>query len=94
MNHSDFRQVKDDGLSWFQSSEWSKRGFCKESGSSLFYQMLGEDYINISPAGMANVGDLQMRRHIFVKHKGTYYDIGHDYQRSNVTDLAYCIMRC
>ncbi|MBT6545703.1 MAG: GFA family protein, partial [Rhodobacteraceae bacterium] len=31
------RQSK--GLSWYRSSDVARRGFCKECGSSLFYQL-------------------------------------------------------
>ena len=76
VKHDVFTLTKTDGLKWFDSSDWAKRGFCCECGSSLFYQMNDADYVSISPASMDNAGDVRLRRHIFVKDKADYYDIG------------------
>lgn len=72
---SDFRLTKEDGLKWYASSDWAKRGFCKNCGSSLFYQMAGEDSINIAPGTLNGPTGLSLTRHIFVGSKGDYYDI-------------------
>jgi hypothetical protein len=63
------------GLRWYRSSSFAQRGFCGECGSSLFWQRDGAADISIAagcldaPTGLRTVG------HIFVAHRGDYYDI-------------------
>lgn len=67
-----------EGLQWYSSSEFAKRGFCKNCGSSLFYRLNDEDGIGIA-AGCLNLPTaLHVAKHIFVKDKGDYYDITDD----------------
>jgi hypothetical protein len=64
-----------DGLKWFQSSENAKRGFCKECGSSLFWEWTGNDTICIGTGTLDGVTGLTTDMHIFVGDKGDYYEI-------------------
>jgi hypothetical protein len=63
------------GLRWYQSSSFARRGFCGACGSSLFWERIGGDIISIAagcldpPTGLRTVG------HIFVAHRGDYYEI-------------------
>jgi hypothetical protein len=72
---ADFRFVEERGLRWYRSSSFAQRGFCGECGSSLFWQGDGGDTISIAagcldvPTGLHTVG------HIFVAHRGDYYEI-------------------
>ena len=34
--------TRDEGLKWYRSSDWARRGFCANCGSSLFWEMDGE----------------------------------------------------
>lgn len=69
------RFIKDKGLTWFASSDWAKRGFCKTCGSSLFYRMNDEDGIGIAAGCLDDPTGLSLSKHIFVKDKGNYYQI-------------------
>lgn len=76
-----FDQVKftnDVGLKWYTSSDWAKRGFCKECGSSLFYRMNGEDGIGIAAGCFDGPTGFTVGRHIFTADKGDYYKIADD----------------
>ncbi|WP_321363382.1 GFA family protein [uncultured Celeribacter sp.] len=64
----------DDGLTWYASSEFAKRGFCCHCGSSLFYQMNGEDGVGIAAGCLDRPTGLHIGKHIFLKDKGDYYD--------------------
>ncbi len=61
-------------VSWYQSSDWARRGFCATCGSNLFWDGPGE-YLSIlagsldAPTGLALIG------HIFCADKGDYYEI-------------------
>ncbi|EEA91852.1 GFA family protein [Pseudovibrio sp. JE062] len=68
----------DDGLEWYASSHFAKRGFCKGCGSSLFYKIHAEDYIAIAAGCLDEPNDLHIGKHIFVKDKGDYYEITDD----------------
>ena len=73
-----FQLTRSDTLKWRNSSEWAKRGFCAECGSSLFYQMTGEDSINIGAGTLDSPTNTQIKRHIFVADKGDYYELTDD----------------
>lgn len=68
--------TKDEGLKWFRSSDFARRGFCSGCGSSLFYQMDGEGSISVAAGTLDDATELALVKHIFVADKGDYYDIG------------------
>ncbi len=70
--------TEDDGLTWYASSDWAKRGFCKFCGSSLFYRMNDEEGIGIAAGCLDDTSGMKVEKHIFVADKGDYYDIGDD----------------
>ncbi len=67
--------TSDQGLEWYHSSDFAKRGFCKNCGSSLFYRMNDEEGIGIAAGCLDLPTALKTGRHIFVKDKGDYYEI-------------------
>lgn len=76
--YQDLQFAKDDGLTWYQSSDHARRGFCKFCGSSLFYRMNDEDGIGIAAGCLELPTGLKTGKHIFVKDKGDYYTIADD----------------
>ncbi len=79
--HAAFTNVtfsRDDGLHWYASSDFAKRGFCQNCGSSLFYRMNDEDGIGIAAGCIDDPHDLTPGKHIFCADKGTYYEIAAD----------------
>lgn len=74
--HARFDQVvfsNDAGLRWYASSDWAKRGFCAQCGSSLFYRMNDEDGIGIAVGCLDAPTGLTPGKHIFVADAGDYY---------------------
>lgn len=67
--------TNDAGLKWYTSSDWAKRGFCKECGSSLFYRMNDENGIGIAAGCFDGPTGFHVAKHIFTKDKGDYYII-------------------
>lgn len=67
--------TNDQGLQWYNSSDFAKRGFCKNCGSSLFYRTNNEDGIGIAAGCLDLPTGMQTGKHIFVKDKGDYYKI-------------------
>lgn len=65
-------------VTWFQSSEKARRGFCSTCGSSLFWDPLFRDWIGIAMGAFDGASDTRLHVHIFVADKGDYYDIADD----------------
>ena len=68
----------ENGLSWYETSPQARRGFCRECGSSLFWEPYAQDATGIvagtldEPTGLVTIG------HIFVAEKGDSYEICDD----------------
>lgn len=66
----------DETLAWYQSSPGARRGFCSRCGSSLFWERIGADRIDILAGSLDQPTGLKLTDHIYVANKGDYYDIG------------------
>ncbi|EUB97013.1 glutathione-dependent formaldehyde-activating GFA [Rhizobium sp. CF080] len=64
-----------ENITWFQSSEKVRRGFCATCGSSLFWDPLHKDWIAIAMGAFDGPTRTRLNKHIFVADKGDYYDI-------------------
>lgn len=77
----------EDSLGWFRSSDYARRGFCKECGSSLFWHADKLDEHKHRIAVSAGVVDaptgLSLAEHIFVADKGDYYEISDSLPRKD-----------
>ncbi len=74
--------TKDDGLSWYASSEWAKRGFCKKCGSSLFYRLNDNPGFWAITAGSLNLPEgYQLGKEIFIDSKPKFYALAGDHPR-------------
>ncbi len=68
--------TKDEGLSWYRSSDWAERGFCRRCGSSLFWRLASEPQALLIVAADAfdTTDDLTLDRHIYWDAKPKRYD--------------------
>ena len=64
-------------VSWFDSSDTARRGFCANCGSNLFWGSKG-DNISIFAGTLDNPTGLKTWGHIFAEAKGDYYEITDD----------------
>jgi len=62
-------------VSWFQSSEKVRRGFCGTCGSFLFWNPIHHDTIALAMGAFDTPSQTKLGMHIFVANKGDYYDI-------------------
>ncbi|SFG80022.1 GFA family protein [Neptunomonas qingdaonensis] len=63
----------EENITTFASSEWAKRGFCKQCGTHLFYH-LNENNQYIMPVGLLeNIDELLFDHQIFIDKKPSYY---------------------
>jgi len=78
---NNIKMTKDDGLAWFKISDATRRGFCRDCGSSLFWELIHQDSTGIiagtidCPTGLKTIG------HIFVKDKSDFYEITDDLEQ-------------
>jgi len=68
-----------DEITWFTSSDWAERGFCRHCGANLFYRIKGEtlDYI-VSAGALDDQSGLSLKSQIFIDEKPAYYDFAGD----------------
>ncbi|MGI9270804.1 MAG: GFA family protein [Woeseiaceae bacterium] len=69
---------KGDGLAWFKTSDIAQRGFCRECGSSLFWEPFDLDATGIIAGSLDTPTKLKTIGHIFVGEKSDFYDITDD----------------
>ncbi len=62
-------------ITWFQSSERVRRGFCSICGCSLFFDPPAKDWIGIAMGAIDGASGTSTELHVFVAEKGDYYGI-------------------
>jgi hypothetical protein len=64
-------------VTWYQSSDKVRRGFCSVCGSSLFWNptMDGYEWIGVAMGSFDSPTGTRLAKHTFVGDKGDYYDI-------------------
>lgn len=62
-------------LTWYQSSEKVRRGFCATCGASLFWDPVFRDWIGVAMGAFDKPTGTRLAIHVFVNEKGDYYDI-------------------
>lgn len=65
-------------LSWYKSSTYVRRGFCKNCGSHLFWEPTRQPYISIVAGTLENSHNLKTIAHIFTSEKAKFYEIHDD----------------
>jgi len=78
--HSKARKIdiaitEDRGLAWYRTSKIAERGFCRECGSSLFWQPDEQDTTGILAGSLDQPTSLNTMGHIFVGEKADFYEI-------------------
>jgi hypothetical protein len=65
-------------VSWFQSSEKARRGFCPKCGTSLFFDPIDKEkhsWIAVLMGALDTPSHSKLELHIFAAEKGDYYEI-------------------
>ncbi|MDZ7841686.1 MAG: GFA family protein [Gammaproteobacteria bacterium] len=71
----DLKMIADAGLKWFRSSDFARRGFCGECGSSLFFQPDDSGRVSIAGGALDAPTGLRLTEHIGTAEAGDYYQI-------------------
>ena len=64
-----------ENLTWFQSSDHARRGFCRLCGSHLFWDEAGNQNLSIAAGSVDQEAALKLGKHIYVQDKPPYYSI-------------------
>jgi hypothetical protein len=67
-----------DNITWYQSSEKIRRGFCKTCGAAMFWDPPHRDWTAIAMGAFETPTGTHVEKHIFVANKGDYYAIAED----------------
>ena len=92
----DLKLVEKRGLKWYRSVTDETpdvyRGFCKECGSSLFWDARGDVHMYISAGTLDQPTGLKTIAHIWLEQGGDYYELNDDIEKyeqdSNGTIVA------
>lgn len=69
-------------VTWYQSSDTARRGFCGVCGSNLFWDGTGAN-LSIFAGTFDGETGLKMAGHIFCADKGDYYDLADDLPKTS-----------
>jgi len=72
-------------VTWYQSSDTARRGFCGICGSNLFWDGAGAN-LSIHAGTLDGDTGLTMAGHIFCADKGDYYELGDDLPKADGSD--------
>ena len=72
---ADISITRDEGLAWYSTSDVARRGFCRECGSSLFWDPFEQDATGIIAGSLDGPTGLTTMGHIFVGEKSDFYEI-------------------
>lgn len=64
------------GLTWYQSSDQARRGFCSHCGASLFWQPTGHETTSVAAGSLDQPSGLKTIGHIYAAEKADFYDTG------------------
>jgi hypothetical protein len=80
--------LKDEGLKWYDSSDFAKRGFCENCGSSIFWTEKKGGNMGIAAGSLDEPTGLTSGIHIFTEYAGDYYEIKDDLPQRKADRLA------
>ncbi len=72
-------------VTWYQSSDTARRGFCGRCGSNLFWDGAGAN-LSIFAGTLDGDTGLALIGHIFCADKGDYYEIADDLPKADGSD--------
>lgn len=72
-------------VTWYQSSDTAKRGFCGTCGSQMFWDGAGGN-LSIMAGCIDGPTGLKLAGHIYCADKGDYYEIADDLPKADQAD--------
>ena len=62
-------------ITWYQSSEKVRRGFCQHCGSFLFWDPIHKEWTAVAMGAFDTPTQTHLEMHIHVAEKGDYYEL-------------------
>ena len=78
-------------VTWYQSSDTARRGFCGICGSNLFWDGAGVN-LSIFAGTLDGSTGIKMAGHIFCADKGDYYELDDDLPKADADDPVLTTM--
>ncbi len=78
-------------VTWYQSSDTARRGFCGICGSNLFWDGAGVN-LSIFAGTLDGPTGIKMAGHIFCADKGDYYELSDDLPKADADDPVLTTM--
>jgi len=69
-------------LTWYEASDFAKRGFCRHCGSLLLWKKKSTSYTSVMAGCIDGKTETPLMQHIFVDDQGDYYEINDDVPKS------------
>ena len=73
-----FHLTRDTSLGWYEASPIARRGFCKDCGSTLFWDEFEAPAIDILAGSIDGEVGVGIKVHLHVAEKGDYYALSGD----------------
>ncbi len=70
-----------ENTSFYRSSEWGERGFCKVCGTQLFWKYAGEERYSLSVGMIVDQSQLRLAKEIFVDYQPAFYAFSNSTRR-------------
>jgi hypothetical protein len=83
-------EIKGD-VTWYQSSDTARRGFCGTCGSNLFWDGAGVN-LSIFAGTLDGPTGIRLAGHIFCADKGDYYELEDDLPKADADDPVLTTM--
>ena len=82
-------------VTWYQSSETARRGFCGICGSNLFWDSSASQNLSIFAGTLNSPTGLELIGHIFCADKSDYYEIYDDLPKADADnpDLTTAVVK-
>jgi len=79
--HDGITLTQSKALKWYESSDWARRGFCAECGTSLFYNLKGTDFYSASSGCLDMPIEMNIGREYFIDEKPGFYELAGEHPR-------------
>lgn len=79
--HDGITLLQSDALKWYESSDWARRGFCGDCGTSLFYNLKGSVFTSVSSGCLEMPTGLTIGQEYFIDEKPDFYDFSGEHPR-------------
>jgi len=68
----DIVMLREDGLTWYSSSDKARRAHCRECGSGLFFDIHGRDVVSICAGALDQPTGVKTALHVFLDDAADY----------------------